>query len=434
MTTRNLDAPLSGHLAKRCFASRVLMTMLCSVLLVGGGQTAFAQETPDASLDTPQADGVVATEAPVEEVTEPPTEVIVTEEPVYPTEEPVYPTEEPVIEPTLEPTLPPTEEPTATATEIPTETPSPTPAPSLAYTLAAQPDCQLAPESTTTLAAGASIEYVCTERLSVSGANLSPAGMGIAWSVRIEAEGGWSVQVLPPVNPGETQQWSDPGLATATIAFTPVDPFGADTAPATIETQSEIAYRVRVTRPEGTTCDRSPYALTFTRDAAVTASEATATPGPTPDPYRLTPDLAAIPAPTVSFAGPLDFGDVPLSAESPAGVVKDGTLTVTVNGLDATCGGWTLHLSGAGLTDTDGTPLEGSALVITAIDDAPLAAGECRLADGCDLVTIDGGAGAPTTSTHTIRVELRMPDAPRTGSFRASVQAGLRGDPSTGQE
>ncbi|MGC4106855.1 MAG: hypothetical protein QM753_10960 [Thermomicrobiales bacterium] len=391
---------------------------MCSTLMVVGAHPTFAQETPDAG-------------ATVETVsaTEPPTEVIETEEPVvYPTDEPeVYPTEEP----TLEPTLPPTEEPTAT--EIPTEMPSPTPAPSLAYALASQPECTLAPESATTLAAGNTIDYLCVDRMTVSGANIAPTSMGETWQVRLDVEGGWSVQVLPPVNPGEVQQWSDPGLATTTFAFTPVDPFGTDTTPATIETQSEITYRVRVTRPEGTSCDRSPYALTFTRDASVTASETTATPGTTPDPYRLTPDLATIPAPTVSFAGPLDFGDVPLSAETPAGVVKDGTLTVTVDGLDATCGGWTLHLSGAGLTDADGTPLDGSALVITAIDDVPLATGECRLADGCDLLTLDGGAGAPTTSTHTVRVELRMPDEPRTGSFRASVQAGLRGD-STGKD
>jgi hypothetical protein len=138
--------------------------------------------------------------------------------------------------------------------------------------------------------------------------------------------------------------------------------------------------------------------------------------------------------PSVSFTGPLDLGDVPLSADTAAPAVKDGTLTVQVNGLDATCGSWTLHLSGAGLTDADGAPLEGSALVITAIDDVPLAAGECRLADGCDLLTIDGGADAPMTSTHTVRVELRMPDQPRAGSYRASIQAALRGDSSTGLE
>lgn len=399
---------------RKCLARRILAIhfLICFALLTPG-PSVWAQETPDASTET------------VEAATEPPTdEPVITEEPV--TEEPVVteiPTEAP------EETLPPTEEPTAT--QIPTEAPSPTPEPALAYSLDSEPDCQLAPEGAATLMAGAALEYVCTERMTLSGANLSPAGMGLAWNTRIDAEGGWAVQILPPVNPGEVQEWSQPDLTTATLAFTPVTPFGNDTTPTTIETQVEVSYRIRVTRPQGTTCDTTPYALIFTRTSTASAAETAATPGTTPDPYRLTPDLASIPVPIVSFAGPLDLGDVSTSADaSPA--TAEGTLTVTVDGLDATCGGWTLHLSGAGLVDADGAPLDGSTLVITAIDDTPLATGDCLLADGCDLVTLDGGAGAPTTSTHTVRVELRMPEAPRTGSFRAAVQAALR--QASGQE
>jgi hypothetical protein len=405
------------RLARRTLAALAITITICLALLVPG-QSVWAQETPESGVEATEA----ATEAPVE-ATEPPTEVVVTEAPVE-TEAPVSTAAPTEVVATEVPTE--AETPTATSTETPTEPPTPTPAPSLDYTLASAPDCQLAPESAATLASGATIEYLCTERMSISGANLAPASMGLTWNVRIDAEGGWSVQVLAPVNPGEVEQWSDPGMASATVAFSPIAPFGSDTTPTTIDTQAEMTYRVRITRPEGMTCDTTPYALTFTRDATPTAAETTATPGAMPDPYRLTPDLATIPVPTVSFAGPLDLGDVSSSADGASPAVAEGTLTVTVDGLDATCGGWTLHLSGAGLVDTDGAPLDGSTLVITAIDDVPLATGECQLAGGCDLLILDGGAGAPTTSTHTIRVELRMPDAPRTGSFRAAVQAALR--------
>lgn len=86
-----------------------------------------------------------------------------------PTDILVPPTEAPTAVLTLEPTALPTEEPSATPTPTPTPSPTPTPEPKLTYTLADAPD------SPSSIASGGSIEYVCTDQVTLVGNDVVPA-------------------------------------------------------------------------------------------------------------------------------------------------------------------------------------------------------------------------------------------------------------------
>jgi hypothetical protein len=142
------------------------------------------------------------------------------------------------------------------------------------------------------------------------------------------------------------------------------------------------------------------------------------------DPLVIVPTLLPIPIPSVEFAGPLNFGEVIVTAEGPDESVKAGVLRVTVSKLNLACGEWLLHVSGSPLTDSAGELLGGS-IVVVGSEGAPLFTGECALSDGCDVLVLTGSSANSEIMTIGVNVELRMDDAVPPGAFSTSLTVTL---------
>lgn len=387
----------------RRIGGALAVALLCGSLIVA---------TPVSAQDDGSGSPVAGDEQTVEQEPTPDLEPTLAPEVVEePTMEPA-PTEEIVL----------TEEPTAEPTAIPTV--EPTPAPTLSYLLSDQPECILAPDQPDTVASGGALDYQCTDRVSLTGTGIAPDGVSVKWSIQTTIDADWSVQLLPPVNENEIAQWTDPGLADAYFTFDQLRPAGSGDDAATIDTTIEVTYGIRVTRPN---CNLTTPELAITRGVEVGSADASATSlaQSEPEPLRINPGLQAIPDPSVAFTGPLDFGEVSVTASGPDSAVKTGTMTVIVSGLNQSCGAWTLHLASTSLADEAGNPLSGSSLVVVAVDGVAPPDGGCDLANGCDLTTFTGAIDAAQTQSLTLDIELRMPDQPGTGSFQTSLSAAL---------
>ncbi len=387
---------------------------------------ALAQDE-DPAADVP-AEAQVATEAPPPPPTELPPPPPTTEAPVIveptsvPTDVPAPPTDAPTTAPVVEPPALPSEEPSPTPEPTPSPTPTLTPAPELTYTLADAPDCQLAPGGPSSVASNGSIEYVCTDRVTLAGTNVVPANIAVEWTMRASIEGGWSVRLLPPKNsPEETVAWTADNSAAAGFTFGQANSAGVSVMPGTVDATATIEFRVRIHRAD---CGTVPRAVLIDHDITVQSPETTVVPASNGgEPHRITPDLLAVPEPGVAFNGPLDFGEVGRTAGGADTTVTYGTLSLTVTELDAACGDWNLQVSATALTNQSGSPMAGSRLVVVSIDDQPIPDGGCDLAGQCDLMSLAGGPDAQSTRTITLGVELHMPQQPDPGSFTTSIDA-----------
>lgn len=373
-------------------------------MLAASALSVAAQEGTPATEVSALEQTEVATEVPTEVSTEVPTEVATQ----VPTQAPA--TEQPA-----------TEVPTESATEAPTEVPVPT----LTYAVAAQSACELAPGQPGVIASGGSIDYLCTDSVSLTGASIVPASVSIAWSPWASVAGGWSVQMLPPVNPGEPEPtWTDPGLGEAWFELQQVNPIGAGTEPVAIDQVATIQYRLRVTRA---TCATDPQTIALDRSISVGSTDPaaiiTANPVAT-EPRYLTPELAPIPEPSVAFDGPLAFGEIAVTADGLETSTAPGAVSMTISNLDQSCGAWTLNLAATPLSGSDGAPLDGSQLVAVSVNGEALPQ-PCDLTAGCDLASLPTGLDATATQTITIGVELRLPEQPDIGSFDTSLTAAL---------
>ncbi len=330
--------------------------------------------------------------------------------------------EEPTLEPVPTEEIAPTEVPTAEPTSIPTV--EPTPAPTLSYLLSDQPECKLAPDQPDAIASGGALDYQCTDRVSLTGTAIVPDGVTVKWNVQVSIDAGWSVQLLSPVNENEIAQWTDPNLADAHFAFEQLHPAGSRSDVSTLDTTSEITYSIRITRPN---CNLTTPELKITHGIEIVSAEAAATSlaQSEPEPLRIKPGLQAIPEPSVAFAGPLNFGEISVTATGPDSTTKTGIMNVIVSDLNQSCGDWSLHLASTPLADEAGNPLSGSSLVVVAVDGTALPDGGCDLANGCDLATLTGAPDAAQTQSLTLDIELRMPDQPGTGAFQTSLSAAL---------
>ncbi len=407
--------------------------MLCSTLATAA--TAWAED---------------ATEEPVPAVVEapPPTAIPPTPTPIPPTPTPVPPTPTPIpptatLEPTTAPATdaPSTEQPddaveaptdpedSLDAEATPTETPTPTPTtePALTYSLVEQPRCELALDQPSSIASGGSLDYTCTDTVSISGTHIVPANVDITWTTRALVEDGWSVQLLPPKNdPDDVVEWTLANLAEARFSFDQRDPAGTGTEAGDVALKTEITYRLRVTRAA---CAIEPETIWLTHDVSVTSPDAAAELDPpltTPrEPLRITPGLKSIPEPSVAFDGGLNFGEVGITSSGLSETTRTGTLAVTVSNLDQACGDWNVFTSATTLTTQDGAPLEGSSLVVVAVDGVALPEGGCDLSTGCALATFAANPSAQPTQTIALTVELRMPVYTSIGAFQTTLDAVL---------
>jgi hypothetical protein len=321
---------------------------------------------------------------------------------------------------------PATETATAIATETVTAVATEAPVAALSYAPAAQPWCELAPDQPVAIASGGSIDYLCTDSVHLSGTSVVPASIAITWSSWVAVAGGWSVQMLPPVNPGDPDPvWTAPGLAEAWFEFRQVNPIGAGAEPVAIDQTVSIQYRLRLTRA---TCAVEPQTLTLDRSIAVGSTDPAAVITANPvgtEPRYLTPELAPIPEPSVAFDGLLAFGEIAVTADGPETSTAPGAVSMTVANLDQSCGNWMLNLAATPLTGGDGAPLDGSQLLAVSINGESLPE-PCDLATGCDLASLATGPEAAPTQNITIGVQLRLPESPDIGSFDTSLTAALQ--------
>jgi hypothetical protein len=415
--------------------------MLCATLTTAA--TASAQDATEPAAEPVVVEAPPPTAVPPTPV--PPTPVPPTPTPVPPTPTPIPPTA--TLEPTAAPATdaPSTEQPdnpveaptdpagspdvAVTPTVTPTETPTPTPTAesALTYALVEQPRCELAPDQPSSIASGGSLDYTCTDTVSITGTNIVPSNVGVTWSTRALVEGGWSVQILPPKhNSDDVVEWSPANLSETRFTFEQRDPAGTSTEVGDVTLKTVITYRVRLTRGA---CAVESETLWLTHDVTVSSPDATAELDPpltSPrEPLRITPDLLSIPEPSVSFDGGLNFGEVGITASGLSESTRTGTLAVTVSNLDLACGEWSVLASATTLTAEDGTPLEGSSLVVVAVDGVAPSNGSCDLSNGCALATFTASPSAQSTQSITLTVELRMPEYASIGAFQTTLDAVL---------
>lgn len=418
----------------------VLVMAVCAGLLLG--KPAFAQG--DEPSVEPPAEEEIATEAPPPPTDVPPPpptdqpppdpteEPVIVEPTIAPADLPVLPTDPPLVPTTELPATASIDEPTSvpdatetpSPTPLPTATPTPTPEPALAAILADAPECQTAPDGPAAIASGGSLDYLCTDRIALMGTNVVPARIEIEWTVGATVNNGWSVQILPPARTSsDAVQWTVEGAAEAGFVFDLPSPASVSVMPGAVDMTAEITFRVRIHRPA---CALEPPTLALRHDVSVQSPDATAADDPAiSEPLRLTPNFAAAPEPAVAFVGPLDFGEIGVTAAA-GNTVKPGTLSLTVAGLDGACGAWLVQVSASALANQSGAPLAGSRLMLVSINDDIIPNGGCDLAGGCDLMSLAAGPEAPTTRTFALGIELHMPQQPGTGSFTTSIDALLQ--------
>lgn len=393
-----------------------LVLALCLAPISGFAQDDEAADQPVEEVPVevvPTVPPPPPTEAPPPPTEAPLPTAVPTEVPAYPTEGPVDSTEEPV-------------DPTEVPTETPTETPTPTVEPAvLSHVLAQRPICNLAPSQAATLAVGEAFFYDCTDEVVLAGTNVTPASVGVTWTIRADVAGGWTVRLLPPVNDpsSETTVWTEPGFSDTWFEFAQRDPLGTSTEPVAIDQVAAIAFRMMVER---TACTETTHSVRVRHAINVTSleTEISAAPQEQVEPLRLEPAVAPLGEPVVSFAGGLDFGQAGVSAEGVSDPVRTGQLNLSISGLNTACGEWTLTLRGSDLTDADGQILAGSMLAVTAVDGIALSGGPCDLTTGCTLATYKGGPNA-TTASLALTVELRLPEQASIGAFQTTLDAAL---------
>ncbi|HWK79119.1 MAG TPA: hypothetical protein VNP95_00055, partial [Thermomicrobiales bacterium] len=347
----------------------------------------------------------------------PPTEIPPTEPP--PTEVP--PTEVP---PTDEPTVPPTEtpvptetataEPTSTVTATPSVTPTATPSPAVAWSLGAGPSCTTDEDA---VESGGSVVYTCTLAGTVVASAAPDLALDLAWGITTdESSGDWTIAVRPSAQ----DAWADAGTGTP---LSIVDAFvtGSDTSAQTLA--RTLSFQLRLTRAACVT-DDPPVHILVTAD--LTAPDAPAVPvsaqGTTTANAVVTPVLAAIPEPSIAFLGPLAFGQVSLPSTDQV-VVLGGSTTLQVDGLDRSCGVWTIAIESGSLATSDGRDLDAANLLLVSVNGQLAPTSPCGLDEPCLVAVIVAGPTSVPSIQLSLGFQVIVPaDAPL-GVLNAPVTA-----------
>ncbi|MGC4193178.1 MAG: hypothetical protein QM589_18685 [Thermomicrobiales bacterium] len=368
-------------------------------------------ETPDPSdpVESAPTDPPidVPTEAPPTEI--PPTEILPTDIP--PTEVP--PTE---IPPTVEPTSTATIEPSVTATAAVTATASPTATPSPAITWSVAPDFTCTSDMANVESGGA-IVYTCTIAATIVADAAPNLALDLTWDVETSpGSDDWAVDTRF----SDDAPWIDAGNGTPLES---VDTFTTDTAAETQTIGRTLQFDVRLTRASCVTSDPSVLIRVSPSLAAPDApSVSIAEQGTTVRENTVTPQLAPIPEPSISFLGPLAFGQVSLPPDDHV-AVQASSATLQIDGLDRSCGMWTISVEGGGLSTADGRELDAANLQLISVNGQLALDSPCGL-DGSCLVTV---IVAGPTSLPSVRLALGFQvivpaDAPL-GSLDAPVTA-----------
>lgn len=384
---------------------------------------------PDAPIEAPEAprdddvEPALETPLPADDAAETPL--------AEPTTEPEHtPPAEPTTESSTVPTPPafpthePAELPAPTAEPEPDPSPTPTPEPLLRY---AQPTaaCDPAEDQPSSVAHGSSVDYVCHLAMDLVGTDVAPDTIRGIWDVHVSASDRWSVSLLPPVSSaeGEAPVWTPEGAGEAGFSFSQEDVAGTGTDPVDIDVTASITFRLRLQRP---VCSAESPTVLIHHDAHVAVTMpgiiVETPPGDVP-PTQVTPGLELIPAPAVTLEGPIRFGEIGVSSAGVERVVTTGTATLTVSGLDASCGRWLLLLRASDLTSETGRVLPGSRLSVISINNEFIPGGACELTGECAIAAFDAGPNAASSIPIVLGLELRMTEPPSPGVFDASLTA-----------
>jgi hypothetical protein len=271
-----------------------------------------------------------------------------------------------------------------------------------------------------TVASGGTLEYACTSSIRLSGADIAPATIDIAWDLQVSIDGGWSASVLPP----HSDQWVGTSSGFSRVSIGELDHGLHGDSPVSIDEQViEISYRLRIERPS---CAMSNPQARLGHAVTVAAPGATITNNsPAIETLALAPALKTVPDPSVLFNGPLDFGSVGTTASGPVVSTLTGTLVVTVSELNESCGEWSLNLGATPLVDGSGEPLAGAALVLVAAGDLTVADGGCDLSERCIALMLIAGPDAAAELQIPLTIELRVGPETPLGAFGTTIDATL---------
>ncbi|MGH2548613.1 MAG: hypothetical protein ACRDHN_04455, partial [Thermomicrobiales bacterium] len=257
-----------------------------------------------------------------------------------------------------------------------------------------------------------SIDYRCSIAIDLSGTDLNGATALLDWSLSATAGAGWSVQLRLL-----DRSWGSPG-STALL-------------------EDERTIDLDVTAPNALVADVRIYrqacvtaAMTISLAGSVTvqlldangAASGAAVQGASAG--EITPVLAAIPEPQLSFAGALDFGQVSPETWGDA-VAANGEITLVVSGLSSSCGAWDVVLTGSILQASNGSTIPVGNLALTAVSNAPVSGGSCPLAGGCLVMQLVAGPRAVDTESVLLNLRLTIPPETLSASFSSSITASI---------
>lgn len=389
------------------------------------------------SITGAQADG---------QSTEETTEFASTEQPVV--EEPQAEPEPPAPEEEQVPGEPPAEEP-PTEGEPPvvdTETPEsggpvgqpaeedqlpgaiePPAAPTLTYIPGSQPHCAPSAGQPALLEHAAYMDFECRFTLSLAGERLAPADVQLEWTIQAAVDGGWNVQLMPPpAHESDVPAWTDPSPITGFGQTRSIWPSPSTEVVEQLDASSELVFGLRIHRAVCSEESQSVQLDIAVYPSVPAISEAQIEQlGPQPVTFQLAPSLASIPEPTVSFAGPLDFGQVRVNSQGLVSEPAPARSVLTVDGLDRTCGEYRLVLSSSAFADPSSGEFPDVGLRLVSVDDLELPEGTCDIAQGCDIAILAAGPAAEPSLTLTLGISLTLSNQPRAAVLGAALTAEL---------
>ncbi|MGC4108584.1 MAG: hypothetical protein QM753_19845 [Thermomicrobiales bacterium] len=411
-TTRRaaLDARRSARLVVAVLLGVMLAAPFSAMSLAAeAGGAGLQRISPHLTQETDDPDGAAdPTEAVPTDV--PPTEIPPTEIP--PTDVP--PTELPTE--TLVPTETATAEPTAPSTPSPTTTASPTimPSPAVAWSLSPDLVCETEADA---VVSGGSIVYVCRVAATVVAGAAPNLALELQWDVTTDGRSDdWSIEVRP----SDAEAWSDAGDGTPLEI---VDAFTTGSGTSTQTLARPLTFDLQLTRASCVTTD-PPIAVRIS--ASITAPHASTMPiaatGSTTRDATVTPVLAAIPEPSISFLGPLTFGQVSLPSNEQV-AVQASTAVLLIDGLDQSCGIWTIAVEGGSLSAGGGRVLEAANVQLISVNGQLAPSSPCGLDEACVVAVIAAGPNSLSSLQLTLGFQVIVPaDAPL-GALQALVTA-----------
>lgn len=373
-------------------------------LALATGNAPSAAQVPTANV-APEGESTAAAD-PTEVI--PPTDVPPTEIP--PTE---VPTEAPSETPL--PSETPSPVPTETQAPSPTATPSATPSPSIAWSIADDLTCSAEASSVTS---GGSIVYACTIGATIEATAAGNLPLNLVWEVGTSpGSADWSVEVRAAADPDA--EWFAAGDGQPLKI---ADVFAAPDSPDPSTSSRTLAFDVRVSRAA---CVISEPAIEIRIDAALSADDpsvpVTAT-GSTTRGMTLAPDLASIPEPSIAFLGPVSFGQVSLPTGSQVSL-QASSAVLQVDGLDRSCGMWTITVESGPLTTETGASLDPANMQLVSVNGQLAPGSPCGLDQPCLVMMIVAGPDSIPTLQIDLGFQVIIPaDAPL-GTLDAAITA-----------